>query len=36
MRDDDLAVARGIVWACLASVVFWGLFVLGVVLCRGG
>lgn len=36
MKDDDLATARGIVVACLASVVFLGLFVLGVVLCRGG
>jgi hypothetical protein len=32
MRDDDLAVARGIVGACLASVVFWGLIVLAWVL----
>jgi hypothetical protein len=28
MKDDDLATARGIVVACLASVVFLGLFVL--------
>lgn len=28
MKDDDLATARGIVGACLASVVFWCLIVL--------
>ena len=32
MRDDDLNTARGIVRACLASVVFWGLIVLAWVL----
>lgn len=28
MRDDDLNAARGIVVACLSSLIFWGLFVL--------
>lgn len=32
MRDDDLRAARGIVTACLASVVFWVLVVLAWVL----
>lgn len=32
MKTDDLNAARGIVWACLASVVFWGLVVLAWVL----
>lgn len=32
MRDDDLNTARGIVWACAASVAFWGLIVLAWVL----
>lgn len=32
MRDDDLNTARGIVRACLASAVLWGLIVLAWVL----
>ena len=31
MKDDDLATARGIVLACVASVVFWGAVVLAIV-----
>ena len=31
MRDDDLVTARGIVWACVASVMFWGAVVLVIV-----
>jgi len=28
MRDDDLNAARGVIYACLSSVVLWGLFAL--------
>lgn len=32
MRDDDLRVARGIVWACLASAAIWLLVVIALAL----
>lgn len=28
MQDDDLEAARGVIYACLSSVVLWGLVVL--------
>lgn len=28
MRDDDLEAARGVIYACLSSVVLWGVVVI--------
>lgn len=32
MRDDDFDAVRGIVWACVASLVFWAIIALAVYL----